>query len=45
MDGQPAGCGSTEAARLRHKQKMTKLAKEREDYIDQQEKWQPKPEN
>ena len=38
IDGQPAGCGSTDSARLQNKQKMTKLAKDRDRYIDQQER-------
>ena len=41
IDGQPAGCGSSEKARLHYKLRKEKEAKEAADYIAQQEQWKP----
>ena len=41
IDGLPAGCGSSEKARLHYKLGKEKEAKEAADYIAEQEKWKP----
>ena len=41
IDGQLAGCGSSEKARLQLKLHKEKKAKEAADYIAQQEQWKP----
>ena len=41
IDGQPAGCGSSDKARLHYKLRKEKEAEEAADYIAEQEKWKP----
>ena len=41
IDGQPAGCGSSDKARLHYKLRKEKEAKEAADYIAEQEQWKP----